>query len=216
MDSKILDIITKVAKSELVKHTEEKRKRLLRIYYAGIVSHFFDAKLAGLAIDTGLSISGAKKLIIKFDAMLKDGDIACNMLMLEFMQQQGLDYMPVRRSIKRKPTQKISLGFKFSEEDELNMIHAIRQSILFMNDYGKGEHPIVNGGYFRPAQKPDKRSGRWLTIDAASWYSGIDKNVIIGKAKDGSITRRVYKVINGRTYYEYSVEDLDKLFVKKD
>lgn len=115
-----------------------------------------------------------------------------------------------------KPKGRWCLGFWLTPEDEMRERAAKRSAILFMQKYGKGRQPRMDGEYYSPGENPNKPSDstEWLPLDTAAMYCGCNASLIEKAGQNEEIARRIYKKNKSRNYYEYLISDLDK-FIKK-
>lgn len=115
-----------------------------------------------------------------------------------------------------KPKGRWCLGFWLSKEDDIRERVARRSAILFMQKYGKGRQPRMNGEYYSPGENPNKPSdcAEWLPLDTAAMYCGCKATLIEKAGQNEEIRRRVYKRNKSRNYYEYLISDLDQ-FMKR-
>ncbi len=101
------------------------------------------------------------------------------------------------------------LGFEFTEEEWERMRQAERDSILFMNKFGKGRPARVNGEYYTPGQNP--ADGQWLPTRMAALYVGCSIYDLHDFHKEGLVERRLLSKQGSRNYYEFKVSSLDGL-----
>lgn len=116
-----------------------------------------------------------------------------------------------------KSTPKKILGFTVTPEEERRARAVIRSSIMFFQNYGKGDLPRLHGEYYTPKNnaKNNDNTSKWLPLYTAAIYCGCKPEAITMAAQEGTIERRAYKRCVNRYYYEYNIADLDE-FIKRN
>ena len=245
MEQNILDIIDKKAERQYARLSETKKIAYRLMLYAGVQVTINGYTVRDIASQIGYSESGTSKLVQKWIELMRDGDVTVQLIINAVNRvpkcKRMADAVSRKRPIQppkpsvtsaslddvKQKTSKIVVsankpkstkinGFVFTEEDEIRYRAAIRSSILFFQNFGKGAQPRMNGEYYSPGTNPNRTSAqtdKWLTLEVAALYCGCDAEVINNACQCGLIERRVYKRNASRSYYEYKVEDLDK-FIK--
>lgn len=233
MDKEILSIIDNKAARDYCKFTPIKKAAYRIMLYAGALVAVRGVHLKDVATETGYSVSSISKFVTRWSQLMTEGNVTVN-LIAEAVRRLPLPQpktMPVDADVEvekqsnpvgalpdslRRYTKR--LGFQFSRADEAMIRGAIRSSILFMEEYGKGSQPRTKGEYYAPGTNPADiitKPEKWLPIEMAALYCGCNEEHIIQAAKRGEIIRRQYNKSKGRTYYEYFVTDLDS-FIKTE
>lgn len=239
MEKTIIDIIDKKAQRQYRGMTETKRKAYRAMLYAGTQITENGCSVRDIAPEIGYSESGTSKLVQKWIELMEKGDITVNLIItaihklprnkrFQLKSVEKVEDAPkkpivavkeepqiVEKVIVKpsKPRVKKVLGFLITPEDEMRERAAIRASILYFQNYGKGREPRLNGEYYTPGTNPDdapKDDSKWLPLDTAALYCGCKEEVINRAGQNGIIARRVYRSTSNRKYYEYKIDDLDQ------
>lgn len=246
MEKAIIGIIDKKAANQYKRLTPTKFKAYRAMLYAGAQITLNGRSVREIAAEINYSESGTSKLVQKWIALMREGDVTVNIIISAINKMpkserfkatkatekitMKVDYsstqeaanteaqMPELKQKAEKPKCKNVLGFIITPEDEMRERAAIRSSILFFQDYGKGRQPRMNGEYYVPGTHTDaspKEKEKWLPLETAALYCGCSTELITTAAQCDMIERRVYKHSAGRNYYEYKVSDLNR-FIKNN
>lgn len=101
-----------------------------------------------------------------------------------------------------------SLGFKFTKAEESRMRQAVRESLVFMQTFGKGTRPRTRGTYYAPGASPID-DARWLGEEMARRYVGCSTLVFSNAIRRSEIVRRKVVTRRGATVWVYHLGSLD-------
>lgn len=247
MEQKIINIINDKAKSQLGKLSKTKQTSYRAMVYAGVRVTLDEATLKDVAEELSYSIGGVAKLVNKWNVKVISGDVTIHRIVVAYnnlmnkkhrspktitindvdgkviVSDDESDRKEIYQKGKQatnahKPKGKWVLGFFITPEEEMHERAAIRSAILFMQKYGKGREPRMNGEYYTPGDNPEEqkaiKESEWLPLETAARYCGCNESVIEKAAQNEDITRRIYKKSKSRNYYEYLVSDLDNFIVR--
>lgn len=244
METTILNIINDKAKNQIARMSESKAKSYRAMLYAGVRVTLDDATLKQVAKEIGYSsISAISKLIHKWNDKVTEGDVTIHRIVTAYNKQLNRKHRTPRkisletedvedaftqialqeleRELHRpkkedKPKGRYCLGFWLTPEDEMRERAAKRDTILFMQKYGKGRQPRMHGEFYTPGtNETPQDSSEWLPLETAALYCGCKADIIEKAGQNEEIARRVYKKNKSRNYYEYLVTDLDA-FIKRN
>ena len=244
MEKAIITIIDKKAANQYKRLTQPKLKAYRAMLYAGVQITLNGRSIRETAAEIEYSEGGTSKLVQKWITLMREGDVTVNLIIsainripkrerfktaettdkitmkVDYSSQvdktQTEEPKPAATPKVGKPRCKNVLGFIITPEDEMRERAAIRSSILFFQEYGKGRQPRMNGEYYVPGTHTDastKDKEKWLPLETAALYCGCSTELITTAAQCDMIERRVYKHSAGRNYYEYKVSDLNR-FIK--
>lgn len=241
MEKAIIKIIDKKAANQYKRLTPSKLKAYRAMLYAGAQITLNGRSVRETAVEIEYSEGGTSKLVQKWIALMREGDVTVNLIISAINKlpkherfkavdttekfTRKVDYSstadetraeerkPIATPKVGKPRYKNVLGFIITPEDEMRERAAIRSSILFFQDYGKGRQPRMNGEYYTPGTHTEvsvKDKEKWLPLETAALYCGCSAELIVKAGQNDIIERRVYKHSAGRNYYEYKVSDLNR------
>lgn len=241
MKQEIIDIINDKAARKLAFMIESKAKSYRAMIYAGIRVAIDGVTLKQVTEEIGYSsISAISKLVGKWNTKIAEGDIIVHRIVVAYNKLLNRKHRPQRnilldseekgaarkhdasitKNLKRsklikktKPKGRWCLGFWISEDDERFERKVKREAILFMQKYGAGRQPRMNGEYYPPGCNPkelDNDNSEWLPLKTAALYCGCSESKIEHAGQIEEIAKRAYKKNKGRNYYEYLISDLNE------
>lgn len=240
MEDNIYKLIKNKAQREISEMTEAKANTYVRMCYAGLRAEVDNAKIIDIAKELDYTASGVSKLVSKWLIIRSGGDVTSNLIAAAYIKQiKGggnankktdvpsiATYVKedVEQAITSTATKRRTKGYKFklfnlklTENDIKRERACIRESIKFMEKYGKGNQPRMHGEYYIPGTSPsdmDKDKGEWLSEGSAAMYCGCLVDVLNKAANQELVERRVHLKGKRKNYYEYKISSLDD-FIKK-
>lgn len=230
MDESIVKIIDNTLSYSYACMTELKRSVCRTMHYVGLCCHIMEQTPAQVADIIGYSYGGAVKVYARWRALFEANDPSALAVAHSFTRafpQYRARYESLAcriPAIKMAPAERVavasapvSLGFRYTREENKMIEAAKRSASVFMASYGNGHAPRLNGEYFSPSVQVDgcEKLEHWMPIETAVLYCGYSKSMIRQAAAEGRIARTLYTSSRSHKYYVYSVADLNKLIEER-
>ena len=220
MEQDIIDIITLTDAKRLSKMSEAKATSYMKTVYVGLRVDVDGCVANAVASEIGYNNTSAYKLMSRWKEMVEAGDPSVKALVAAYRKYIKGGRKPVierpAKTISDEERVRRAFGFDFTDKDRANMRAAVRESIRFMEKYGKGVNPRMHGEYYSPGTSPDAEEAKkqWIHQEQATLYCGCSLDILNKAAQQEEIQRRLYKRSGSRNFYEFLVNDLDKFIVK--
>lgn len=198
-----------------------------QIILTGLQVDFEGIAISKIYVDMGWGKTTTYYYYSRWRELLREGDVDVTTIAKRYSELIGkpmitddakteplkLNPIKVVTLMKRKSEHhsNVSLGFRFTEDEQQRIDAAIRASIVFMGRYGSGAQPRTKGEYYEPGTNPAEHTeeGIWLCQEQAALYCGCSEQELIDLYNNGVVDRRIYKRVPSRAYYEYYVPDID-------
>lgn len=240
MDIKISAIVEIITKEWLKQKSPSKRIAYRKVIYTGLSMDKPDMTLKKVGDELSMSVSGVSKLhqrwltgkdsnpiyleAIKLNVGKPTARLSKKMkeiastLPKEVLPKEEPINVAIQEVMDNTPDPKRivarSFGFEWTAEDMAKYHNAIRSAKLFWKKYDTiGRKPRMSGEYYAPGTNPhEQNDGKtWMSGSSASAYTGMSEQFLSEMAICGRIERREYRRSANRVYYEYNLDDLDKL-----